>query len=450
MRKLLLLPALLLSVMHIHAGENDVQASITGTPTVGGLFPHFGLGNPHATMPGNQRMIAKVYAQYKNGSFIPVDSVTYQYSNDRGSIPNPEDINNDDHVLFDISTTYAFNAPSGTYENSRQRVQNFIDNKVNELVYKKWHATTSSWKNAERYLYTYDNSGKMHSSVLQLWYGTLWTNDINSVLSYDQNNNIVQMNSSTYTIDFVYDQHNNLVTIEDKVWSHSAGWSNNERKNYKYNGGDISEYVLEKWVNGNWENTGKWEYAYDANANVILSTEYVWASGSWHKMREEQFTYDAVGNMLEKVEKKWNTTSGAFENSRKEVRAYNVNQLPTSITGFTWDASIWTHSDDDINVRYYYEQYFPANINDMAGEYNMAVYPVPAATNINISFKLNKAQDFSVAIKNISGNIIHAEVVRSATTYNNNISVNDLPSGTYFLHVNGANVNMVKKVAIVH
>ncbi|HEY9177298.1 MAG TPA: T9SS type A sorting domain-containing protein [Flavipsychrobacter sp.] len=448
MRKILLLSALLLSG-NIYAGENDMEPNVTGAPTVGGLFPHFGLGRPNAVLPGNQRLIAKAYARFNSGSFMPVDSITYQYSNGRGSVPDPENVNSDDHVLFDISTTYAFNGFAAIYENSRQRTQHFTGNKVDELVYKKWHSISSSWKNAERYLYTYDYNGKMHSSVLQQWYGTLWTNGINSVLNYDQNNNVVQMNSSTYTIDFMYDQDNNLVMIEDKIWTQGAGWSKNERKNYEYDGDDVSEYILKKWVNGSWQNSGKWEYSYDAKANVILSTEYTWNLG-WQKAKQEAFVYDANDNMLEKIEKKWNSTAGAFDNSKKEVRTYNSNDLPVSVTSFTADGAGWIHADGDIVVRYYYEQYFPASINRLTAGLDMAIYPLPATDNMNISFKLDQAEDFSVVLTDMAGKTLYTEHVQSGMAYNSRIPVHNLPAGTYILHVDGGNVNMTKKVSVMH
>lgn len=453
MRKLLLLPALLLSALHVCAGEDNVQANVTGTPTVGGLFPHFGLGvNPNATIPANYRMIAKAYMEYKNGRFTPVDSVTYQYSNGRGSIPNPEEVNNDEHVLFDMSTTYSYNTISGQYKNSRQRIQYFVDNKVSELIYKKWYTVTSAWKNSERYLYTYDNSGKMHSSVLQQWYGEQWTRDINSVLNYDLNNNIVQMNSVNYTIDFVYDQNNNLVMIEDKTWSLSDGWNNNERKKYTYTNDDVSEYVLEKWLNGQWVNEEKWEYVYDANDNVILATEHTWGGTVWLKRMQEEYIYDANDNMLEKTVKNWDAATGAFVNNSKEVRKYNKHDLATSITGFSWNGSNWVHADDDIIIRYYYEQYFPTNVYNVAAANNsMTLYPVPASDMVHVSFGFNSTRDFSVVMTDMTGKVVYTDQVTATAIYNKVIPVNNIPSGTYLLKVNGTDgINMTGKLAVVH
>lgn len=453
MRKLLLLPALILSTLQVLAGENDIQASVTGTPSVGGLFPHFGLGgNSGASVPVNHRLIAKTYLQYINGNFTPVDSVTYQYSNGRGSTPNREDANNDDHVLFDLSTTYVYNSSSLQYENSRQRIQFFTDNKVSELIYKKWHTITSAWKNAERYLYTYDNNGKMHSSLLQMWYGTLWTNNINSVLNYDQNNNIVQMNSSTYTIEFVYDQDNNLIMIEDKTWSQGNGWSNNERKKYTYTGDDVSVYILEKWVNNAWVYSEKWEYAYDMNDNVVLATEYDWNGTGWQKLTEEAYTYDANDNMLQKTVKTWDGVSGLFVNGSREVRTYNSQNLPVELVSYTWNGSTWAHTANDVIIRYYYEQYFPTNINNtIAGESAVNLYPVPAADILNVKFDLNSNQDITVSVSDVTGKVVFTDRMNGVNAYNKAIPVSDMPAGAYFVQVaGGKGAKLSGKFVVTH
>ena len=453
MRKLLLSSALVITILQANAGQEDFQPSATGAPPVGGLFPHFGLGaGPNVAIPVNQRMIAKTYLQFSNGNFVPVDSITYKYSNGRGSIPNSDDINNDEHVLFDMSTTYVFDLPAAGYENSRQRVQHFTDNKVNELVYKKWHDLTSTWKNAERYIYTYDNAGKMHSSLLQLWYGTLWTNDMNSVLNYDNNNNVVQMNSPTYTIDFVYDQNNNLILIEDKILSQGGGWSNNERKKYQYNGNEVSEYILEKWINGNWTSISKWEYTHDGQFNLTSATEYTWNAGIWVQALQEQYVYDQDDNLLRSIEKVWNSSTGAFVNSKMEERTYNSSDLPVMVTTYTWNGSgqNWIYGAGDIQVRYYYEIYFPTSVNTIAVAGEMTVFPVPATEVVNIAFTLESPRDIAITLTDVTGRIVYTQQARAVSSYKQAIPVHQLPSGNYALHVSGQGVNIGRTMTVTH
>lgn len=452
MRKLLLSSALILAFLQVNAGQDDQQANVTGSPTVGGLFPHFGLAvGPNTGQQGIQRMIAKAQLVYGSGTFVPVDSIIYQYSNGRGSIPNPDEINNDDHVLFDVSTTYGFSASVLTYEYSKQRTQQFNSgNKVTELVYKKWHDLTSGWKNAERYLYTYDNSGKMHSSLLQQWYGSLWTNSINSVLNYDNNNNVVQMNSTTYSIDFIYDQDNNLVMIEDKIWTQSAGWTNNERKKYKYTGDEVTEYILEKWTNSSWTNISKSEYDYDANDNLILSTDYTWGGTGWQQTRQEEFVYDSNDNMLQNIEKVWDASSSSFINAKKEERIYNNYNLPTSITTYTWQSQGWSHADGDMTVRYYYEVYFPTSAGNIVATEEMQVYPVPASDVVNIAFRPQVPGEFTVLLTDMAGRVVYTVNSGYTTDFKQAVPVQSLSAGHYALQISGRGVNLSRAVTIAH
>lgn len=451
MRKLLLSSALFILAFSAQAGQDDLSANVTGAPVVGGLFPHFGLGaNAGAAEPQSHRLIAKVFLNYADAGFRLVDSTTYAYSNSRGSVPNEEDINNDNHILFDISTTYLFDPVSAAYQNNKQRIQEFTSaNKVSELVYKKWHPVSSTWKNQERYIYTYDNNGKMYSSVLQLWYGTLWTNDINSVLHYDNNNNVVNMNSPTYTIDFVYDQDNNLVMIEDQVWG-VGGWTKNERKTYSYVGDDVSQYVLAKWVNGAWANTSKWEYTYDSKSNVVLSTEYSWGSSGWAQVRQEEFVYDTNGNMLRSVEKTWDAGAGVFVNNKMEQRVYNIDSLLEKVITYTWNGNTWAHTNDDIEVRYYYEIYFPTSVRNIASGADLKLFPMPANDILHVALGGIVSGDVTVTIVDMSGKVVYRQPAQLSGNNSLSIPLHNLPAGNYALTAAWQDASVSRPIAVVH
>lgn len=452
MRKLLLSSALMLTFLQVIAGEDDQQASVTGSPSVGGLFPHFGLAiGPNTGQQGIQRMIGKTKMVYGSGAFTQVDSNIYQYSNGRGSVPNPDEINNDDHVLFDASTTYTFAPSVMAYEYSRQRTQRFnSDNKVSELVYKRWHHLTSGWMNTERYVYTYDNTSKMHSSLFEQWYGGQWTRGINSVLSYDNNNNVVQMNSVTYTIDFVYDQSNKLVMIEDKTRDQSTGWTNNERKKYTYTGDEVSEYILEKWDNNTWTNISRSTYSYDANDNLVLSTDYTWNGTGWQQIRQEVFTYDSNGNMLQNIEKVWDAASSSFINAKKEERIYNSYNLPTKITTYTWLSQGWAHADGDITVRYYYEVYFPTSTPNITAIDQMQVYPVPASDVLNVAARPQAPGEFTVTLMDMAGRVVYTVNSGYTADIKQAVPVQSLPAGHYALKISGNGLNLSRTVAVAH
>ncbi len=452
MRKLLLSSALILAFLQVNAGQDDQQANVTGSPTVGGLFPHFGLAvGPNNGQQGIQRMIAKTKLVYGSGTFMQVDSTTYQYSNGRGSAPNPDEINNDDHVLFDLSTTFTFAPSVSAYEYSRLRTQHFNpDNKVTELLYKRWHNGTSGWKNTERYIYTYDNTGKMHSSKFEQWYSEQWTNSINSVLNYDNNNNIVQMNSVTYTIDFIYDQDNKLVMIEDRTRNQSTGWTNNERKKYKYTGDQVAEYILEKWTNNSWTNISKSTYSYDTNDNLVLSTDYTWSGAGWQQTRQEEFVYDSNDNMLQNIEKVWDASSSSFINAKKEERIYNSYNLPTSITTYTWQSQGWAHANGDMTVRYYYEVYFPTSTGNIVATEEMQVYPVPASDVLYVAFRPQVPGEFTVSLTDMAGRVVYTVNSGYTTDFKQAVPVQSLSAGHYALQISGRGANLSRTVTVAH
>lgn len=437
MRNLLIIAAVLLSysVAVAGAGENG-NANTTFTPSVSGLFPHFTNSNNNtAGQGGGQtwqefRLIAKANYTFNNGVFIPVDSYTYKYSQYRGGVPDPEQPEKDDHILFDESIAYAYDQTTTSFDNAKRRLQNFTDSKVTELVYQNWH-TSATWKNSERYKYNYDNAGKMESTSLQYWYGQLWTNGVNSTLVYDNNNNVVEMNSANIEVDFIYDASNNLVYVEDMIWQQGTGWSKNQRKEYTYTGSEVTTYTLDIWLNGSWQHNKRWEYQYDADNNVIVSIEYSWNFG-WNKYIMEEYTYDSNGNVLEKVKNRWDNSINQYIKSKKEVRTYNYkHQLETYMT-YSWSGSKWEHNNNDVAKYYYYELYDPTDIPVLTGTDKVNIFPVPAVDNIIIVLP-PEMLSVDINMTDMAGRTVYNAQQQVTAGNKTTIPVQHLQSGSYVI-----------------
>lgn len=446
MRILLFLVAII-TQLPVAFADNNNDANVTSNPSVGGMFPHFSTAAGSSAAPGtNQRLIGKVYLVYKDAGFVPFDSVIYSYNNGRGSVPNEENMNNDEHVLFDQATTYKFNNVNWGYENYQQRVQYFSGKRVSELIYKKWSSSANAYKNSERYVYVYDGNGKMQSSFLQLWYGTLWTNSVTSTLSYDNNNNVVNMNSTTYTVDFVYDGNNNLVRIEDKVWVQGTGWTASERKSYTYIGGNVSEYILEKWNNNTWVIESKWEYNYDTRDNVTESREFKWNNGIWVPIGKESFAYNQDDKLTEEVSMIWNGSS--FVPQKKQVRTYNVKSLPETMHTQTWNGSAWTNTTGDEMIRYYYEQYNPASVIDQGQpNYTVTLSPIPASSNLNVDVRCDEG--YRICMVDMAGRLVFDKTY-SKYEQNTAIQVSGFAPGTYILRVQSPGFERSTLVSVLH
>lgn len=453
MRKFLFFPALFLCSVAFAGQEDNFNSNIgplaTGTPGIGGIFPHF---SPSASAGSNVptknlRLIGKVYSQYGEASFVAVDSTTYRYGLHRGSTPDPDNINSDDHILFDQSTNYRFNASTGSFEYNKLREQSFHNNKVSELVYKRWDDDNAIWQNNERYRYSYDDMGKMSYSVFDLWGGTLWTNQMPSSLLYT-GNNVSQIAGVDYKADFRYDNNGNLTQMEDQSRDLSNAWTKNEKKSYTYDAkNNVTSYTLEKWNNG-WMNAMRWEYTYDANDNIVKKQEYSWSTGTWLSAYQYSYTYDNNNNKLEEIKNVWDVATSTFVASKKEVITYNDGSLPEQIITYTWINQRWVSAYGDIAIRYYYEQYDPTNIPQQFFTGNLSVYPIPARDNINVNINWETPTRFHVALVDITGKLIYQKNEEPTMNYKSSIAVNNLPAGHYALVVNDGNTTITKKVVI--
>lgn len=434
------------------AGEEN-NALTTAGKQMGNIFPHF---NPELAVNKSSgqssRLIGKVYTIYNSGIFVPVDSTTYTYyGNSRGTGPNINEPNSDDHILFDNSYTYLYNAGKSAYDNSLYRTQAFDGtNKVTELIYKEWKVAYNEFKNKERYIYNYDNAGKMTSSLRQNWYGTLWQNSINSVLNYDAQNNVVQMNSVEYHVDFAYDNNNNLLSMTDKHWI-GTGWSNNSRKTYTYSGQDVAVYVLELWniSSARWESSKRWEYSYNTNHDKILAVEYSWSGSAWVNDRAHIYNYDSYRNMTDEVLQVWDGST--YMNKEKIVWTYNVNKQPETITEYTWQNNGWIHNDGNTELRFYYETYDPTSVKDFAAHAaSMTLYPVPASNNLQVDVSFDKPQPFNLIITDLSGRIVLSQSQSAIATFHQSLNTANMANGQYFYSVRSDDVNITRPFTIAH
>ena len=455
MRKILLLPAMLLSCSAAFAGENG-NANTTGAPVIGGMFPHFSPGANGAGVPTTQnfRLIAKAHSVYNDGGFVAVDSITYQYGSGRGGVPNPDQFENDEQILFDISTKFKFNANTWGYVNNQQREQYYTaGNSVNQLIYKDWDIAKGIWKYKERYRYEYDQAtGKMERSVFEQWYGRLWTNGFNSTLTYDASNqNVISMVGVTYKAEFKYDNNNNLTEWRDYTRGTDGIWTSSEKKTYTYSGTDVTSYTLAKWIDGVWRDTKRWEYTLDANGNVIKEVEYTWDNGTgWLPYLQHEYSYDNNENKTQDITYTWNLATSAFDKYKREEREYNAQSLPVNIRTYTWKGQSWVNASGDYNINYYYQQYTPSSVPVFVNNAEMAIYPIPARDIVNITLNWDSPAPFTVSILDMGGKTVYQQAEQATSSYKGTIPVGNLPAGNYAVLINSEGANISKKLVVAY
>lgn len=446
-----ILLATLAFVYPAFAGEDGQELTTAGITV--DQFPHFGGNFNGKAAPANVRLISKVYSVFSRGMYIIQDSSTYSYAQNRGGVPDLEQPNKDDHLLFDESYKYRYIPITRFYKNEQYRQQVFdATNHVSQLTYRDWESSGQAWKNKERYIYDYDLGGKMTSTVFQQWVGSMWTNNVISKVTYNAQNNISELTSVTYKLQFDYDVNGkHLIEIVDKAYNSTTGsWDNNIRKSYTYSGDDISTYTFEKWsaATNSWVKEEKWIYSYNTVHQVIYSEHKLWSGASWLNNKEYDHVY-INNNEVERVEKVWNISKNKYVENQKITFTYNTYNQPETYETASWNGVTWYMNDGDKLIKYYYEQYDPTNINSLkiVNTSLINVYPVPAKDKIYIHSE-SVFDNTTISVTDMSGRILITETVSGLQTYPMHLS--DLPNGNYMLSIMDNNMNVTKKITISH
>jgi hypothetical protein len=441
---------LTLTVAYQLGAKGTSEAMITIGPTVGGQFPHFGdqvggnNGGANQPVKVSLRLIGKTFTTFSNNAFIPVDSITYSYSMDRGGVLKNNNVNNDEPLMYDESNKYIFNA--GSYAPMQRRVQTYnTKNEVLSLTYASWKVVKAEWKDSARYLYSYANN-RMTSSVLEQRYADMWTNAIASDIKY-AGTNVESMESPVYKIVFTYDGNNNLTTMIDQQ-NVLGNWQFKEKHTYAYNSNnEVTAHTIEIWnaANNTWVNDKKWEYTY-SGTDVASDIESHWNGISWNYHARHNYAYDSKHNQLNDVLQLWNGSS--FVNISVEIWEYNSQDLPTRITTNSWNGSMWVNSNNDKQYRFYYENYFPSHVPGFTDKSPVHVYPVPATDILNVDLAFSKPEAFTVAIYDMKGAVLQQWNEAGTTAYRKTFPVSDLPAGNYFLRVAGRETNITERFTV--
>jgi len=91
------------------------------------------------------------------------------------------------------------------------------------------------------------------------------------------------------------------------------------------------------------------------------------------------------------------------------------------------------------------------NITEQKQKNNVQIYPNPAETEVNISYKIEKPSIVNIILTDISGKALYKHKSDSAFpsgTYQHRIATDKLPSGTYLLIIDTADYKETKKVII--
>lgn len=134
----------------------------------------------------------------------------------------------------------------------------------------------------------------------------------------------------------------NLLVTKDYYFYNNSGWCN--------------ERIVKDSVNGNWQNTVRYLYAYDANGNYTDIVSQNWANSNWRNNSRELKTYNTNEDLLTHYSYYWDTVASSWvvsgwqhdytynANNKKtqHIQAHIANGIPIDSTRstFTYDANL--------------------------------------------------------------------------------------------------------------
>jgi hypothetical protein len=344
--------------------------------------------------------------------------------------------------------------------------------------------------------YDYDQNGNIKSVVALNWNGTAWENFWGSHFEFNANNTIAQITIQDWSVNvfvnderflfeygpdggqieeliyqfwngiqwvvgsrqvFEYNQSGRITELRTEEWD--GQWNNRERRTLDYSNGTV--LLIEEWDGIQWLVYEKREYAYNIDGRVISETFYDWVSGQWEEYRRYESQYDATGNLLQEDE----YSSG--ELSGRDECQYDRSKRLSDIDHFFWELffevvfqgpinfpyinKILSRTTLDYNendesfepVRrevYNYEQKIMTSSQDVIGRPNYtAIYPNPVSSLLNV--KGGELSGTPYVILNMAGKTVQQGNIE----LHNSLRVDDLPSGTYILMIEGKhNFNFIK------
>jgi len=115
---------------------------------------------------------------------------------------------------------------------------------------------------------------------------------------------------------------------------------------------------------------------------------------------------------------------------------------------FNFDGSTWTaNTDDDYHFRVVTSGQV-TGVNDLGLEQSISLYPNPAKQFTTLTFEFEEAKDLQLDLFNNLGQWIKNHSLENVQSGNYSISLDNLASGIYFIHVTDGEYNVVEKLIV--
>lgn len=401
----------------------------------------------------------KSYSVYNDqgGGLTLSDTTIYKYSNGRGS-------------SFDYQEMYVndYGYSNGIYSDT-------------SLVYS---SMSGALEPDARYSSIYDANRNRTSHINESYYSGKFTNSIREQVSYNSNGDITNVktsfwNTSTNAWDLTYGEYNTYNAQNRLIKDSSYDFNMSEPSYvflYEYDVNNQTRAFGLGWNSGTATFDTFYVEGMSYYANNKLKTDtvsYVDTNGIVMYSYIDTFGYDNTDFPIYYEYRDYDDINYMYYPSYRETRTLNGSKLPANQRISFYDTSLQTwdiyaeadwyynSNNEPYNAKaymynngtkeatpfsiynIYYENYFPANIKDVATS-SFSIYPNPAKNQVifNAESRIQKAY-----LYNINGQIVASTPVNN--TRSGSLNVNGLLSGNYFLVLTSIDGNAMKQQIVI-
>ncbi len=348
------------------------------------------------TCPSQQEIF---FLDTVNNVFLPYQKVMITYDN---------------NWLVDSVIFYSYDDVMQQYNLVFLMLYTFSGNLITERLIKYWDGI--QWVDSQKELLTYDANGNEIEFISLMWDIVLntWKNSYKSEKTYNANN--LLLTDSQYSWD---DVQNAWVPVYKQSFDYDLQ-GNITLKEFFSSDGLVFVPM------------SKYEYAYDANNNVINETYSYWDAYISAYSYSFKNDYFYTGTFLDSI------YSYSYD-------SYNQNWILSGKTEFEYDSYQELVREEYFGLNgnlwepIYKIEYFYSDISSIVNHiiYNnfIQVYPNPTSQYLNIHFNRLDEVD-AVNIYNTEGRLIKKFNKLSILAP---INISDLSSGTYIIHLVSGN-----------
>lgn len=410
----------------------------------------------------SSRIVGYAYREYDGSSLFLLDTARLNYSYGRGG-----DLTSD-FIKFDNAKSWSYNDTFSKLQESYLQTQTFDAlNNISTRLEQEWDRPSATFINSSRTFLRFNTDKKQTVDSVQMWTGAMWENSTLSRMKYDASKNLIADSNyewdgsdwiPAYVEEYTYTAAGKVSTYTAKVYESTSGmWILVMKTNYTYDGsGNLTQDLMQ--VIGSslvLENYSRSTYTYDAAKNQIGQVTEMWddVSSAWMNYFKQTNRFDASANKVESIEMNWNDGTGLYDTSMHTLYTYNTSKQMTSEATETWNSTAhsWKLEMGDAKTNYYYADFDATNVKLEDKFASVKVFPVPASDVLNLNISPSQQQDFTIGLVDMQGRVLYARDIQSAATFNGQIPVANIPSGSYILTISGdKGLKVTQHVTVAH